>query len=244
MLCQRILLCSCPAGRKKRTLPLSFTVFIYCNKVTQPQYCLEHLFERSNKLDFLSSPARSEDSDLILSHNSRRREERWWERPNVFGMFGGGDATDASRDNLNSARACPTLFVQDQGKAIPRLRITKNVDTSVLRRNCLQRPSTICWTQRLCLCVHTAPICSSFPFDLLYVTRRRRHGRAGSISVHLARLSFKSWPWDPLSCDFQWFSSVPPEKCLDQRFPTCAPRSLKGSACTSQGLRGRSRKIK
>ena len=31
---------------------------------------------------------------------------------------------------------------------------------------------------------------------------------------------------------------------LDQRFPTCAPRSPKGSACTSQGLRGRSRKIK
>jgi hypothetical protein len=32
---------------------------------------------------------------------------------------------------------------------------------------------------------------------------------------------------------------------IDQRFPTCAPRSPKGSACgTSQGLRGRSRKIK
>ena len=31
---------------------------------------------------------------------------------------------------------------------------------------------------------------------------------------------------------------------LEQRFPTCAPRSPKGSACTSQGLRGRSRKIK
>ena len=29
-----------------------------------------------------------------------------------------------------------------------------------------------------------------------------------------------------------------------QRFPTCAPRSPKGSACTSQGLRSRSRKIK
>jgi len=28
-----------------------------------------------------------------------------------------------------------------------------------------------------------------------------------------------------------------------QRFPTCAPWSPKGSACTSQGLRGRSRKI-
>jgi hypothetical protein len=32
--------------------------------------------------------------------------------------------------------------------------------------------------------------------------------------------------------------------CVDQRFPTCGPRSPKGSACTSQGLRGRSRKIK
>ena len=31
---------------------------------------------------------------------------------------------------------------------------------------------------------------------------------------------------------------------LVQRFPTCAPRSPKGSACTSQGLRGRFRKIK
>ena len=31
---------------------------------------------------------------------------------------------------------------------------------------------------------------------------------------------------------------------LAQRFPTCAPRSPKGSTCTSQGLRGRSRKIK
>ena len=32
-------------------------------------------------------------------------------------------------------------------------------------------------------------------------------------------------------------------ECLDQRFPSCAPRSPKGSACTSQGLRGCSRKI-
>ena len=31
---------------------------------------------------------------------------------------------------------------------------------------------------------------------------------------------------------------------LVHRFPTCAPRSPKGSVCTSQGLRGRSRKIK
>ena len=31
---------------------------------------------------------------------------------------------------------------------------------------------------------------------------------------------------------------------LTQRFPTCAPRSPKGFACTSQGLRGRSRKVK
>ena len=31
---------------------------------------------------------------------------------------------------------------------------------------------------------------------------------------------------------------------IDQRFPTCAPQSPKGSACTSQGLRSRSRKIK
>ena len=31
---------------------------------------------------------------------------------------------------------------------------------------------------------------------------------------------------------------------IDQTFPTCALRSPKGSACTSQGLRGRSRKIK
>jgi hypothetical protein len=31
---------------------------------------------------------------------------------------------------------------------------------------------------------------------------------------------------------------------VDQRFPTCAPRSPKGSACTSQGLRSRSKKIK
>jgi len=30
---------------------------------------------------------------------------------------------------------------------------------------------------------------------------------------------------------------------ITQRFPTCAPRSPKGSACTSQGLRGLSRKI-
>ena len=75
VLCQRILLRSCPAGRRKRILPLKFTVVISCDKVMQLQYCLEHLFERGNKLDFLSSPARSEDSDLIFSHNSRRREE-------------------------------------------------------------------------------------------------------------------------------------------------------------------------
>jgi len=31
---------------------------------------------------------------------------------------------------------------------------------------------------------------------------------------------------------------------LYQRFSTCAPRSPKDSACTSQGLRGRSKKIK
>ena len=31
---------------------------------------------------------------------------------------------------------------------------------------------------------------------------------------------------------------------VKQSFPTCAPRNPKGSACTSQGLHGRSRKIK
>ena len=31
---------------------------------------------------------------------------------------------------------------------------------------------------------------------------------------------------------------------VKQSFPTCAPRSPKGSACTSQGLRGRSKKNK
>ena len=40
------------------------------------------------------------------------------------------------------------------------------------------------------------------------------------------------------------FSIGLPLYSLGQRFPTCAPRSPKGSACTSQGLRGRSRKIK
>jgi hypothetical protein len=49
-------------------------VFISCDEVTQLQYCLEDLFERSNKLDFLSYPALSEVSDLICGHNSRQRE--------------------------------------------------------------------------------------------------------------------------------------------------------------------------
>jgi hypothetical protein len=39
-------------------------------------------------------------------------------------------------------------------------------------------------------------------------------------------------------------SAIIPKHGLHQRFPTCAPRSPKGSTCTSQGLRGRSRKIK
>ena len=34
------------------------------------------------------------------------------------------------------------------------------------------------------------------------------------------------------------------DDAIYQRFPTCAPRSPKSSACTSQGLRDRSRKIK
>jgi hypothetical protein len=75
VLCQRILLRSRQAGKRKRILPLEFTAFISGDKLSQLQYCLEHLFEGNNKLDFLSSPALSEDSDLIFSHNSRRREE-------------------------------------------------------------------------------------------------------------------------------------------------------------------------
>jgi len=49
------------------------------------------------------------------------------------------------------------------------------------------------------------------------------------------------WKW-PTTCSYllgMWYPDV-----LCQRFPTCAPRRPKGSACTSQGLRGRSRKIK
>ena len=95
--------------QREKILVCGIYSFVSCDKVTQQQYCLEHLFERNNKLDFLSSPANSENTDLIFSRNFSRREEWWRERPNVFGTSRKKKRDWSSRGNLNSARACSTL---------------------------------------------------------------------------------------------------------------------------------------
>ena len=122
----------------------------------------------------------------------------------------------------------------------------QTLPTRFTKRTSWRRPGQ-CWPEVLQSEIRNSghsPVNYMYPEDSLTIMRRLTTGKRSEKRIIRRYRSFTN----VIQCTYTNLHRIayytPRLDGIAERFPTCAPRSPKGSACTSQGLRCRSRKIK